>query len=68
MTELLIEVEDISILSSLRKVLNSLEGVKVKRVLRHKKTGLELALDDVKEGRVYSAKDGEDLIKQCLES
>ena len=52
MTELLIEVENESILSSLRKVLSSMDGVKVKRASRRKKTGLELALEDVKEGRV----------------
>ena len=52
MTELLIEVENESILSSLRKVLGGMDGVKVKRASRRKKTGLELALEDVKEGRV----------------
>lgn len=52
MTELLIEVENESILSSLRKVLSSMDGVKVKRTSRRKKTGLELALEDVREGRV----------------
>ena len=30
------------------------------------KSGLEEALDDVKAGRVYHAKDAHDLIKQCL--
>lgn len=52
MTELLIEVENESILSSLRKVLGGMDGVKVKRTSRRKKTGLELALEDVREGRV----------------
>ena len=52
MTELLIEVENESILSSLRKVLGGMDGVKVKRASRRKKTGLELALEDVREGRV----------------
>ena len=31
-----------------------------------RKSGIELALEDVKEGRVYRAKDGADLIRQCL--
>lgn len=52
MTELLIEVENESILLSLRKVLGGMDGVKVKRTSRRKKTGLELALEDVREGRV----------------
>ena len=32
-----------------------------------KKSGIEEALEDVKAGRVYHAKDAHDLIKQCLE-
>ncbi len=35
-------------------------------VRTEKKGGLEEALDDVREGRVYHAKDAHDLIKQCL--
>ena len=32
-----------------------------------KKSGIKEALEDVKAGRVYHAKDAHDLIKQCLE-
>lgn len=31
-----------------------------------KKTGLEEALDDVREGRVYHAENAHDLIEKCL--
>ena len=31
-----------------------------------RKTGLDQALDDVKKGRVYTAKDAKSLIAQCL--
>lgn len=31
-----------------------------------KKTGLDEAIDDVKAGRVYTAKNAKDLIDQCL--
>ena len=31
-----------------------------------KKTGLDEALEDVKAGRIYEAKDAEDVIAQCL--
>jgi len=31
-----------------------------------RKSGIDLALKDVAEGRVYTAKDGTDLIRQCL--
>lgn len=52
MTELVIEVEDKSILASLKKILSNLDGVKVRSNTRRKKTGLELALEDVEAGRV----------------
>ena len=32
-----------------------------------RKTGLDEALEDVKKGRVYSAKDAKSLIAQCLQ-
>ena len=35
-------------------------------VRTEKKSGLEEALDDVREGRVLHAQDAHDLIKQCL--
>jgi len=31
-----------------------------------RKTGLDEALDDVKKGKIYEAKDADDLIAQCL--
>ena len=31
---------------------------------RHRKTGIEKGLDDIKKGKVYHAKNSEDLIKQ----
>lgn len=34
---------------------------------RKRKTGLDLALEDVAAGRIYHAKDGADLINQCLQ-
>lgn len=67
MTELIIEVEDKSILASLKKILSNLDGVKVRKNTTRRKTGIELALEDVEAGRVFTAKDADDLIKQCLE-
>ena len=66
MTELVLTVENESILPSLRKILNSLDGVKVKPV-RKRKTGIELGKEDVAKGRIFTAKDGADLLRQCLE-
>ncbi|MDO5342757.1 MAG: response regulator [Bacteroidia bacterium] len=67
MTELIIEVEDKSILASLKKILSNLDGVKVRKNTSRRKTGIELALEDVEAGRVFTAKDADDLIRQCLE-
>lgn len=35
-------------------------------IRRHRKTGIEKGLDDIKKGNVYHAKNSEDLIKQIL--
>lgn len=51
MTELVLTIEDETIIPSLRKVLGSMNGVTVKTT-RKKKSGMELAVEDVKAGRV----------------
>jgi hypothetical protein len=33
---------------------------------RHRKTGIEKGLDDIKKGKVYHAKNSEDLVKQIF--
>ena len=67
MTEITIRVENNSILPSLRKILNSIEGVSIARSARKKpKSGLEEALDDVKNGRVYRAESVDDLFQKIL--
>ena len=67
MTEITIRVENNSILPSLRKILNSIEGVSIARSARKKhKSGLEEALDDVKNGRVYRAEGVDDLFQKIL--
>ena len=42
-----------------------MEGVEIEP--RRRKSGIELAYEDVEAGRVYYAKDGSDLIRQCLD-
>jgi ClpP class serine protease len=37
------------------------------RVSKSRKTGLDEAIEDVKKGRVFSAKDAKDVIAQCLQ-
>ena len=36
-------------------------------IRQRRKSGLELAMEDIAAGRIYSAKDGADLINQCLQ-
>lgn len=58
MTQIILNIEDKSILPSLRKILSKIEGVSIcKQKVR--KGGLEKALEDVKTGHVseYSSVD-----------
>lgn len=64
MTELTLRISDESLVPMLRKLINSIDGVEIER--HRKRNGIEMSLDDKKNGRVYRAKDGKDLIKQCL--
>ena len=52
MEQIIINVENKSILPSLKRVLNSIEGITIVRHKKTKKCGLDEALEDVKEGRV----------------
>jgi len=58
MTQLILNIEDKSILPSLRKILSKLDGVTICKQ-RNRKTELEKAIEDVKTGRVtaYNSKD-----------
>ena len=64
MEQIIINVEDKSILNSLRKILNSLNGVSIVKQKKKRKTGLDEAIEDVKAGRVYKARSVEDLMAQ----
>ena len=66
MTELTLKVTDESLIPMLRKLFRSMDGVEV-APRRRKKGGIELAYEDVEAGRVFHAKDGSDLIRQCLD-
>lgn len=58
MTQLILNIEDKSILPSLRKILSKLDGVTICKQ-RNRKTELEKAIEDVEAGRVtaYNSKD-----------
>ena len=60
MTQLILNIEDKSILPSLRKILSKLEGVTICKQ-KTRKTGLEKAIEDVKEGRIITYNSKEEL-------
>ena len=51
-----------------RSIVEMLRSLDIFRVTETpaRKSGIELALEDKAAGRVYRAKDGADLIRQCL--
>ena len=60
-------MKDQSYLPNIRRIVKSLQGVEKVSVPRKKRLSrYEQSLLDVKEGRVYEAKDVDDLFKQVL--
>ena len=65
MTQLTVSVEDVSMLDQIRQAISMLRGVTSVTLKRQAKTGMDRAIDDIKNDRVYEADSVEDLIKQC---
>jgi len=65
MTQLIVSVEDVSMLDQIRQAISMLRGVASVTLKRRSKTGMDRAMDDIKNGRVYEASSVEDLINQC---
>ena len=65
MAELTVSVEDVSMLDQIRQAISMLRGVTSVSLKRQSKTGMDRAIDDIKQGRVYEATSVEDLINQC---
>ena len=67
MTQLTLQFESNDIKNRFLKIIELMNGVTVvKTKTRTKKCGLDEALDDVKAGRVYKAKDVDDLFNQLM--
>lgn len=65
--QLIVDVEDMSLFNDIRKAISMLRGVgKVSRPRRKRLTAYERSLKDLDEGRVYEAKDVDDLFKQIF--
>lgn len=67
MTELVVTLKDPSYLPNIRRIVKSLVGVeKVSTPRKKRLSRYEQSMLDIKEGRVYEAKDVDDLFKQIL--
>ncbi|MBR2155261.1 MAG: hypothetical protein IJ901_11735 [Bacteroidaceae bacterium] len=65
--QLLIDIEDESKLKDIKKAISLIRGVSKITIQRRKhSTGYERAMRDLKEGRVYEAKDVDDLFNQIF--
>ena len=67
--QILVNIDDMSMLKDIKKAISMLKGVGKITVPRRRKlySAYELSLRDLDEGRVYEAKDVDDLFRQCLE-
>ena len=64
--QFLVNIEDMSLLKDIKKAISMVKGVGKITMLRRRMTSYERSLRDLDEGRVYEAKDVDDLFKQCL--
>ncbi len=62
--QLLVSVSDPSMLNKLRNAIKMMKGVSSISVLKHKKTGIEEAMDDIRQGRVTECKNAEDMFEK----
>ena len=67
--QILVNIEDMSMLKDIKKAISMVKGVGKITLPRRRKlySAYELSLRDLDEGRVYEAKDVDDLFRQCLE-
>jgi hypothetical protein len=64
---LLVRIGDMSMLKDIKKAISMVKGVENVTLPRRKRiSAYERSLRDLEEGRVYEAKDVDDLFKQCL--
>ena len=66
--QILVNIDDLSMLKDIKKAISMVKGVgKVIVPRRRRFSSYERSLHDLEEGRVYEAKDVDDLFRQCLE-
>ena len=64
--QILVTIEDMSKLKDIKRAISMLKGVGKIITPRRRLSSYERSLRDLDEGRVYEAKDVDDLFKQCL--
>jgi len=66
--QILVEIEDMSLLKDIKKAISMLKGVgRITIPRRKRESAYERSLRDLDEGRVYEAKDVDDLFNQILD-
>lgn len=63
-TQILVDIEDVSMLKDIKRAIKMLKGVGKITVPRRKYSSYELSLRDLDEGRVYKYDSLDDLIKE----
>ena len=64
MNTITIQVEDRNVMSGLKKVLKSMNGVVILPTHKNKKSGMEEAMDDIRPGRVTEYKDADEMFEK----
>lgn len=64
MNTITIQVEDRNVMSGLKKVLKSMNGVVILPTHKNKKSGIEEAMDDIRNGRVTEYKDADEMFEK----
>ncbi len=65
MTQLTVNIEDASMIEQIKQAISMLKGVTSVTLKRKRRTGMERAVEDIEQGRIYEADSVEDLINQC---
>ena len=65
MTQITLKIEKPSVLQLIKKLISELDGVTIVKTKR-RKTGIDLALEDIKAGRLNRAENVDDLMKQLM--
>ena len=63
MEQIIINVEDTSIIPSLKRILKSIKGITIVKHEKKEKNGLEEAFDDIQQGRVTHYESAEAMFK-----